>query len=309
MVITVTLNPALDKTIQINNFTIDSVNRVNSVRLDAGGKGINVSKVIKELGGYSIAVGLIGGKNGQFIKKYLDNLGIENDFIELDSETRTNIKIIDPVNQTNTDINESGPVISEDSLKLIKDTIMKYATEDNVIVFSGSVPKGVGKNIYKDLILDSKKRGAKTILDTEGELFLEGIKSGPYLVKPNIHELEKAFKITLRDKKDIVNISKEIIRYGVNYVVVSLGSKGSIFVSKDIAGYIDGIKVNVKSTVGAGDSMVAALALALDRNDPFEEGMKLAAATSTASVMTEGSQTGRIEDVKKILNKIRINYI
>jgi 1-phosphofructokinase len=309
MIITVTLNPALDKTIEIDEFKIGGVNRIVSTRVDAGGKGINVSKVIKELQHESLALGFLGGNSGNHIKNYLDDLNINNDFLSVKGETRTNLKIIDKANNTHTDINETGSSLMEEDITNIKEKIMRYCKDDSLVVLSGSVPSGVCKDIYGEIIKDIKNKGGKVILDADGELLLQGIKAGPYMVKPNIDELEKAFGVIIDNEDKVIKAAKKILEYGVKYVVISLGSEGSIFISSNKVAKVNGIKVEVKSTVGAGDSMVAALAIAVEKDYSFEEAIKLACATSTANVMTEGTQTGRFEDIEKLKKEITINYI
>ena len=175
MIITVTLNPAIDKTLEVDNCTINSINRVSSIKIDAGGKGINVSKVIKSLKGESIALGALAGSTGEFIKSYLDDEKIKNDFVFVGGETRTNIKIVDKVKNTNTDINEPGNSISEEEINRIKEKVFNDIKEDDILVLSGSVPQGVEKNIYEVWIKDAKKLGVKTILDANGELLKKGL--------------------------------------------------------------------------------------------------------------------------------------
>ena len=309
MIITVTLNPALDKTIEIDEFKIGNVNRIVSTRVDVGGKGINVSKVIKELKYKSLALGFLGGRSGNQIKEYLDVSNIENDFLPVEGETRTNLKIIDKVNNTHTDVNENGPSLDLEDIISIKEKIMEYCSQKSLVVLSGSVPSGTDCGIYGEIIKDVKSRGGKVILDADGEMLLRGIKAGPYMVKPNIDELEKAFGVDIKSQDELIKTAKKILEYGVKYVVISLGSEGSIFISRDKVAKVSGLKVEVKSTVGAGDSMVAALAIATENNYSFEEAMKLACATSTANVMTEGTQTGRIEDIEKLKKQITIKYL
>ncbi|MFA9398306.1 MAG: 1-phosphofructokinase [Clostridiaceae bacterium] len=312
MILTLTLNPAIDKTINISNFKLGTVNRVDNSRLDAGGKGINVSKVLKVLGGKSIALGILAGANGDFIKNHLDNENIENDFIKTKGETRVNLKIVDKINNQYTDINENFQV-DESMFDLLKDKIIsllnKYKDEKNVVVLSGSIPKGLNTNIYKDLILDIKKTNAKVILDAEAELFTKGIEAAPYLIKPNIDELKATFNVTINNEDDIISVSRKIINSGVHIVVVSLGGEGSLLITKDEVLKVHGLKVTVKSTVGAGDSMVAALAFSLEQNYPLDQTLKLASAVSTANVMTDGTQTGKPEDIEKILNLVKIEKI
>ena len=309
MILTVTMNPAVDKTIKISEFKIGEVNRVDCLRVDAGGKGINVSKTIKELKGSSIALGFVGGKSGEVIKAYLNQVEIKNDLINIKGETRTNSKIIDTINNTHTDINEIGPEIRKEDIDLIKEKIGYYTKEGTIIVLSGSIPMGVSETIYRDIIEEANKLKAKVILDADGPLFVEAIKAGPYIVKPNIHELERAFDRKLDNEESIIEVSKSLLGYGIKYVVVSLGGEGSIVVSEDGIIKAKGLKVEVKSTVGAGDSMVGALAIAIERGYTMEDALKLAAATSTASVMSEGSETGKLEIINKLLNEIKIIHI
>jgi 1-phosphofructokinase len=309
MITTVTLNPAVDKTIEVEDFNIGKVNRISNIRLDAGGKGINVSKVIQGLEGKSRAVGILSGSNGSFIKNYLDSIGIENDFTITEGETRTNIKIVDKVNHTNTDVNESGPMASDESLNDVCSKFYKNIDNDSVIIFSGSIPSNVDKNIYSAWIKKVKEKGAKVILDADGELFKQGIEAGPYLVKPNIHELEELFGQKTNSIEEVVKLSKKLLDYGIEIVVVSLGGDGALFIKKNVVVLAHGIKVEVKSTVGAGDSMVAALALAIDRGYDFEKSVKLSVACGTASVMTSGTQVADLRTIRELDKQVKFEYI
>jgi len=280
-----------------------------SSRVDVGGKGINVSKVIKELKNKSLALGFLGGSSGNRIKTYLDDSNIDNDFLFIKGETRTNIKIIDNVKNTHTDINENGPSVTLEDITNIKVKIMEHCDEDSLVVLSGSVPSGVSSSIYGEIIQDIKNKGGKVILDADGDMLMQGIKAGPYIVKPNIEELEKAFNLSIDNEDKVIEIAKRILEFGVKYVVISQGSEGSIFISRDKIAKVKGLKVEVKSTVGAGDSMVAALAIATENSYSFEETMKLACATSAANVMTEGTQTGRLIDIEELKKQVTIKYL
>ena len=309
MIITVTLNPALDKTIEIDEFKIGNVNRIVSTRVDVGGKGINVSKVIKELKNKSLALGFLGGNSGNRIKEYLNNSNIKNDFLSVKGETRTNLKIIDNINNTHTDINENGPSVTVEDIINIKGKIIEHCRSESLVILSGSVPTGVRSSIYAEIIRDIKNKGGKVILDADGDMLMQGIKAGPYIVKPNVCELEKAFGISIDNEEKVIETSKKILDYGVKYVVISQGGDGSIFISRDKIAKVKGLKVEVKSTVGAGDSMVAALAVAIENNYSFEETMKLACATSAANVMTEGTQTGKLTDIEELKKQVIIKYL
>ncbi len=310
MIITVTLNPAVDKTVEINNFAINSVNRVSTVRLDAGGKGINVSKVILSLVGKSKAIGFLGGRAGNFIKSYLDEMDIENDFIVVKGETRTNLKIVDPLQHTNTDINEMGPEITTEDINQMDHYISQSVDEKSVIVFSGSVPPNVDQDIYRKWICQAKGKGAKTILDADGELLRTGVEAGPYLIKPNIHELEKLLARKITSIEEAVECSRIIMgKYGIGIVVVSMGEKGALFLNKEATIFAKGITVDVKSTVGAGDSMVAALAYAIDERYAFEKAVTLAVAAGTANAMTYGTEPSSLEVILELEKKVQCEYL
>jgi len=309
MITTITLNPAVDKTIEINNFSVGNVNRVASIRLDAGGKGINVSKVIKNLGAESKAMGILSGKSGQFIKEYLDGIKILNDFIFTEGETRTNIKVVDMLNHTNTDINEAGSQASLKDLNEVSDKIFNNINSEDILILSGSVPSNVDKNIYGNWITKAKEKGAKTILDADGELLKYGILSGPYLVKPNIDELEGMFNKKINGIPEIAEIAKSLLDYGIAIVAVSIGSEGAVFVNKECSIYARGLKVDVKSTVGAGDSMVAALAYSIQQGLSFEATVKLAVATGAANVMTSGTEASDIKIIIELEKRVEFEYL
>lgn len=310
MITTITLNPAVDKTVEIENFEAGAVNRVKSVRLDAGGKGINVSKVIMSLMGKSKAVGVLGGTSGCFIKDYLERAGIENEFLFINGETRTNLKIIDRIRKTNTDINEPGPRLEVKDIERLKQMIFKNIHESSILVFSGSVPENVDKEIYAKWIKAAKEVGAKTILDADGELLKQGIEAGPFLIKPNIQELERIYGEKLLDNTQVESFARSLINnYGIEMIVVSLGAKGAMFLNKECSILAEGMKVEVKSTVGAGDSMVAALAYSIDMGYDFEKSVKLAIASGTANVMTTGTQPADLATIIQLEKQVAFEYM
>lgn len=309
MIWTVTLNPAVDKTVEVDNFKVDAVNRVSSIRIDAGGKGINVSKMVKTLGGETCAFGILAGRSGNYIKEYLDRSCIENDFVFTAGETRTNLKVIDRLQHTNTDINDPGPYVSTEKIMELEGKIFKSIDKSKVLVLSGSIPNSVPRNIYRKWVNKAKDSGAKTILDCDGELLMEGIKAAPNLIKPNIYELQGLLCREISSLNDMVVASREILNLGVEVVVLSLGGEGALFVKKNCAIQAAGIKVDVKSTVGAGDSMVAALAYALDTGMDFEEAAALSVAAGTAKVGTSGTQMPGLDRIRDIESQVKLEYI
>lgn len=306
MIYTVTLNPAIDKTIKLKNLLVDHVNRAEEVREDAGGKGINVSKMIKNLMGSSIALGICGGKTGEFIQYQLDELGISHHFIKADGQTRTNIKIVDDLNKTYTDINETGTPVSEEVLKALEETIFSRLTPEDFLVLAGSVPANVSKDIYKNWIQRANQIGAKVILDADGLLLEQGIEAGPYLIKPNIHELEQLCNQKIETIEKAIQLAKDLLKHKIDIIVISRGEQGCVVVTKDETLMVEGLKVPVKGTVGAGDSMVAALAHALSQKASLKEAIILGVAASAASIMQEGTIMGEWETIQDLKEKVNL---
>ncbi len=305
MIYTVTLNPALDKTVEIPSFAADSVNRITTMRTDPGGKGINVSKVISKLGGQSIATGILGGDTGLAIQSALKTMGLKTSFRFTEGETRTNLKVIDPVNHTNTDINEPGVTVSEEILNGLLAQLTAGLEKGDIVVLSGSLPKGSPRDTYYTWTGACKKAGAKVILDADGELLEAGLKASPYLIKPNNHELSQLLGETLATPEELNKAAKRLMEeHGIAKVVVSMGGKGALYVTQDETIYAEGLKVPVGSTVGAGDSVVAALAVAEESGMGLEETVRLSTATGGANVMCSGTQAAEYEVIQELLPKV-----
>lgn len=305
MIYTVTLNPALDKTVEIPSLTVDSVNRITAMRTDPGGKGINVSKVLQKLGRRSIATGILGGNTGRAIQAALKELQVESDFCFVDGETRTNLKVVDPVNHTNTDLNEPGLIVSEEILDGLLQELTGKLQKGDLVVLSGSLPKGAPRDSYRIWTEKCKAAGAKVILDADGELLMAGLLAAPYLVKPNHHELGALLGEKLDTPEEIERAAKELRkRYGIEKVVVSMGSKGALYVTEEETIYAEGLKVPVGSTVGAGDSVVAALAAAEEAGMGLEDTVRLSTATGAANVMCSGTQAAEYETIQELMPKV-----
>ena len=212
MIYTVTLNPALDKTVEIPNLALDTVNRITKMRTDPGGKGINVSKVIAKLGGTSKAIGILAGNSGKAIQDALDSEGLAHNFRFVPGETRTNLKVIDPENHTNTDINEPGIEVDAPELTALLYDLLKELKRGDIVVLAGSLPKGAPKDTYYTWVESCKKAGAKVFLDADGELLAEGLKAAPYLVKPNNDELSRMMGRELKTLDELADAGQALIR-------------------------------------------------------------------------------------------------
>jgi 1-phosphofructokinase len=306
MIITVTMNPAIDKTVDLGHMVHGGLNRVSNVIMDAGGKGINVSKTIKEIGGETIATGFIGGVGGILIKKVLEEQNITSDFVEIKSETRTNLKVVEEDGNV-TEFNEPGPLVTEEELKQLIKKLLGYANQDALFVLAGSIPNGISKSIYKDLTFKLREKGAKVFVDADGELFVHALEAAPDIIKPNRHELEEYFHKDYRvDEAELVSMSQELFNKGVGMIAVSLGQMGALFLTKDKVLRCPGLKVEAHSTVGAGDAMVAALAYGLDKGLSMEECAKLSVATSAGAVTTRGTKPPKKEFVEELLKKVEV---
>lgn len=305
MIYTLTLNPSVDKTIYINNFDKNKLNRVSKAIYSAGGKGINVSKTIKALNEESIALGFIGGHNGSFINDRLNELNIKNDFIKIRENCRENIKIIDDGNLT--EINEKGPLVDNKDIEKLMDKVKRLVCKEDVLVISGSVCLGVNNDIYKEIIDIVNNCGGKVILDADNDLFKQGIKAKPYAIKPNKVELCKYFSI--EETKDIYVLKDYCLKFidmGINEVLLSMGEEGALYVDKNNSFKIEPLKIDVKSTVGAGDAMVAALALSIEKNKTVEEKIKMAVACASGACLSEGTEPSNIDIIKELKNKVII---
>lgn len=301
MIYTVTLNPAIDKTVIIDGFAINKVNRISSVQLDPGGKGINVSKMVKNLQGKSIAIMISGGYNGQKLIEMLDEADIVFKSMPCKGETRVNVKIVDSKNGTFTDINEKGPTVTTKNLEAIHNYLEEKLNENDILVLAGSIPQGVPIDIYKTWSDVARSKGAKVILDADSEALSKGIEGKPFMIKPNQDELERYFGISFVDDSAMVGYAKRLIEKGLEYIVVSQGSKGCMLISKESAIKLAPINVQVRSTVGAGDSMVGAIATGLEEAfenkteinfDTMRSIVAYGVAASSASIEKEGTIMG-----------------
>ena len=309
MILTLAMNPAIDKTLTIDNFKVNHVNKVTDIRLDPAGKGINVSKVVKILGGRTKVIAFLGGKNGDFIVDALAKDRLSLVTIPIENETRINTKIVDTKLNTYTDINEKGPHISPENLELFLKQTINYASGDSMVVLTGSVPPGVDDEVYKNLIVKLKSFGVKTILDASGTLFSNALQGRPYLIKPNIHELEAYFNKALKTREAVIEAGKSLLNMGIEIVVVSLGEKGGLLITSQAVLFSPGLKVDVKSTVGAGDAMVAGLCYGLSKNIPLKETFALAIASSAGQVMVEGTKPPSLDLIYKLIKDVTIEEL
>lgn len=310
MIITVTMNPAIDKTVQISSDLVEGgLNRICNTILDAGGKGINVSKTIKVFGGDTVATGFLGKKGGEMILNCLEADKIENEFILVEGETRTNLKIAEPSGRI-TELNENGPEILKEQVEDLLDKLLVYANPNNLFVLAGNVPRGVDKEIYARIINLVKSRGASVFLDADGDLLRNGFEAIPTIIKPNNIELAQYFGYGHEpDEQELIRMGKQLISKGIKTVAISRGALGALFIQKEKVLCCDGLPVKVLSTVGAGDAMVAALCYAWEKGVIFEEAVRLAVAVSTGAVMTPGTKPPNMKVIEGLKKDIIIKHL
>lgn len=309
MIYTVTLNPALDKTVEIPGMALDTVNRITAMRTDPGGKGINVSKVIAKLGGESRAVGILGGESGRMLEKLLEGEPFTTQFHFVEGQTRTNLKIIDREGHTNTDINEPGLTVTAADLDALLHELLGEIQPGAIVVLAGSLPKGAPQDTYRTWTAACKQAGARVFLDADGVLLAEGIKAAPYLVKPNDDELSRLAGRRLETIEELTAEGEKLLEQGIERVVISLGGRGALYLRKGSTIYAEGLKVPVGSTVGAGDSVVAALAFADAQGLSEEEAVRLSTATGAANVMCSGTQAAERAVIEELLPKVRFSHL
>ena len=309
MIYTVTLNPAIDKTVVIENLLTGSVNRILSAREDAGGKGINVSKCLKKLGEESVAAMILAGHAGKRLDAMLKNMKIHMLRIHTEGENRTNLKIIDPVKGENTDINEPGPRIDMQLLEQMKKKLGHSVGKGDIVVLSGSLPKGADKNLYARWINYFRHLGASVLLDADGEPLFKAIDALPYMIKPNETELAAMLGKESLTLEEMIAEGKRLHEKGIPEVVISLGGEGALFINADGCFHAEALKVPVKSTVGAGDSMVAAIVYGKKKKLSRDQKIRLAVAMGAASVMQDGSQPPEAELVWKLAEQVVVKKL
>ncbi len=307
-VITVTLNPALDKTVTIEQFEYGGLNRIKEMRTDAGGKGINVAKVLKQFDVAVNALGLTAGYQGQVIRDQLEKMGINSAMIEAAGETRVNLKMVDESTKQTTELNEPGFTVDEVLLEQFRDMFKSKAAEASIIVLGGSLPPGTPPDYYRSLIESAREQGIRTILDADGEALALGIEAAPFAIKPNIHELEALLGETFDSMEQIIGAARTLIDRGIEYVLVSMGAEGSLLVSKSEAVRASPFPITPVSTVGAGDSMVAAMVYSFLEGKSVEETARWTSAAGTITASKPGTQVCTIHEVKQSLQLVTLTH-
>lgn len=290
MIGTITLNPCIDKTLVIRGFNYGGMNRVGSKRADVSGKGVNVSIALTQIGMPVRTLGINYRTGAAAFEEGLKELGISYESVLADGTLRENMKVLDEETGVTTELNQKGDFVSEEKLAEFEALLDECLPKLDILVVTGSVPQGVSKDYYYNLVQKANAAGVKTILDAEGELLLEGMKAKPYLIKPNLYEFETAFGLKTKDMKDILAICRKIIADGVEVVCLSMGGDGALIADAEEAYLCRPTSIDVKSTQGAGDSLVAGMCIAMEKGLPISEMLRYGVAVAQGSLIREGTQ-------------------
>lgn len=309
MVLSVTLNPCIDKTIYLDNLEVGAYNRVKNTRVDLSGKGLNVSTVLNNLKEETMCMGLNFRESGNTLEHAMTARGLQYYFVRSEGAIRTNIKLFDQFNHILTEVNEAGPNVSFAAIEKLVDEIDVRLDHTHILVLSGSVPPGVPANIYQRLIHLAHKKDVKTVLDTTGEPFRLGLEEKPFLIKPNSKEFEQAFKNELKSGKGPLEVARQIVDGGIPYVCISMGADGALLLDQEHTYRAKAVPVEAKGLTGAGDSMVAGMCYALRKRLDTADMLRYAMACASGSVRQEGTLLAQEADVKELLPQVALEII
>ena len=305
MVYTITFNPALDYITQVENFKIGEINRTKTETILPGGKGLNVSIVLKNLGIENTALGFIAGFTGEELRGKLETKGVKTDFVKVEEGfTRINIKIssISGNKVEETALNGMGPKITQKDIEELFDKLDKVTTED-IVILSGSVPKNISKDIYREICKKLSEKGITFVVDSTQELLMSVLQYNPFLIKPNKEELEETLNCKIRTKDDIISAAKELKKLGAQNILVSLGKDGALLLTKDDEVlYSKAPKGEIVNTVGSGDSMVAGFLAGYYEKKDYEYALKKGVAAGSASAFSIELATKN--DVEELLKQL-----
>ncbi|MBI3953560.1 MAG: 1-phosphofructokinase [Chloroflexi bacterium] len=306
MIFTITLNPAVDHTLVLEDFAPGKANRVLESRSDPGGKGVNVSRVLRELGDDSIATGFVGGGLGRFIEHRLGNLGIHSEFIHTRGETRTNVTIFDKRHHTLTAIHDKGPTTNPWYLDELYNRLESEVKPGDWVMVGGSIPPPITPQVYHDLILRMKKLGAYTVLDADGEALRAGLEAIPYLAKPNRFELGQALRKDLSNEAALLRAAEQLHDRGVAVVIVTASEQGAYGLNDQGAWRAVPPMVEKVSGVGAGDAFLAGVLHVLCAAGSLEDALRQGTAAASAAVQNPGTELCHRREIERLVGRVVI---
>ncbi|CAH0125226.1 1-phosphofructokinase [Peribacillus sp. NPDC101481] len=303
MIYTVTLNPSIDYLVEVESFQMGKVNRTSYDAKFPGGKGINVSRVLKRLGNSTTALGFIGGQTGEFVKRFLRQEEIFTDFTEIAGDTRINIKLKTGLE---TEINSQGPVISKGNYQQLFSQIEQLNNND-ILILSGSIPPSVPSDVYEAMARSCSDNGIKVVVDTSGKGLLNVLPHRPFLIKPNHHELGELFSTEIRTVDDAREYGTKLVEAGAQNVIVSMAGQGAVLCTGGESYSANVPKGNVINSVGAGDSMVAGFIGTYERTGDILSAFRFSLAAGSATAFS--SDLGTLDKIEELLPQIAINQL
>lgn len=309
MIGTVTLNPSVDMHIRVKKLVKDDANRAESVTNHPGGKGINVSKVVRELGGKTRAYALTGGFPGEFLKDLARRLDFPVLSVPIEGDTRINAIFTDVLDGTQTRISAPGPKIAKRHVDRLKKWLCRARPKPFLWAFGGSLAQGMPDTTYRDLICALQAEGVPCVLDTDDAPLRRGIEARPFMIKPNEYEMQRLMGRNLTSISDHYISARSLVKRGIRIVVVSLAAKGALFVTEREAFHASGIDVPVSSKVGAGDSLIGGFVYGLARGWKFKDAAKLGIAASTSAVMREAPRLCLKRDISTLIRRVRFREL
>ncbi|MCA9231257.1 MAG: 1-phosphofructokinase [Planctomycetales bacterium] len=304
MIYTVTLNPAVDRELTVPSIEFDTVLRAAKQQTDIGGKGFNVSRMIRQLGGESVALGLVGGHAGKFLCNGLDDLGIATDFVWLAEETRTNTSIVAISEDQYLKVNETGPTVSPAEQAELVGKILRTVSRRDWCVLSGSLPPGISPSFYAELIEKLQQVGARAILDTSGEALSRGVEAAPEIVTPNLAEATE-----LTGCADPVAAAQALRRRGARQVIITLGSRGAVLLEHDSLYQVTPPEIVERNAIGAGDALVAGIVFGLEDGMPLHEALRWGVACGTVAAGLAGTAFGDLKSVRQVFDQLHIESL
>ena len=309
MIITVTLNPAVDQNLELERLIPGDTNRVLDSRIDPGGKGINVSRVLRELGRESLAAGLAPGSLGRFIEHSLLEQGILCDFVHTRGQTRTNLTVVDESAHETTVLSYRGPEVDPRHLQTLESRLRRFISAGDWLVVAGSIPPPIEPEVYARLIQLGRQLGAHTVLDADAEALAAGLTGQPDLVKSNHHEAERLLGTSLKDDTKLLEAAEAMRNAGAATAIITAGSRGAVAVGEEGAWWSWPPQTEVVSAVGAGDALLAGLLMKLEEGAGMEEALRWGTAAGAAACLTQGTQLCRRDDFTQLLPDVRVEQI
>ena len=309
MIFTVTLNPAIDQTLVLERFVAGDTLRVKSSRFDPGGKGINVSRVVRELGGESVAMGFAPGGLGRYIEQTLKAQGVECDFVHTKGEARTNITILDESRHMHTIISDPGPQTDDRFAEQLLSKLRKRLRANDWLVVAGSIPPPLSPDIYAEIITMARENWVHTVLDADGPALVVGVAAKPEMVKGNRRELERLLGSRLSDERSTLEAAGVLRGMDIRMAVVTRGREGAVAMCDEGSFRSVAPRVRAVSAVGSGDGFLAGIVLSLSRGDKMEEALRLGVAAGTACVLTPGTELCHRREVDILQPRVKVQRV